>query len=161
MSNDKQQTQQSGEGMSLLAELRKRREEISEEMSHPQDLPVPGYDNLLWVRAKRIPWEHVNKIASRKPKKGQDPATLQKEQAADLIIATTQCIYFVERGQERVVSERWDDTLAEALGFSAPSARGVVMGVFNNDFAMVQFNNQIYQWLQGEEIEILTETEGE
>ena len=161
MSNKSNTEQSSGEGMSLLAQLRQRREEISQELSQPLNLPVPGYDNLLWVRTKRIEWEQVNKIASRKARKGQDAASLQKEQAADLIIATTECVYFVERGQERVVSERWDDTLAEALGFTAPSARGVVMGVFNNDFAMVQFNNQIYQWLQGEEVEVLTELEGE
>lgn len=150
------------ERLDLAQRLRARREEIKK--ADELFLEIQGYDGELVARYVKVEWDDVAKIG-RKAEKSKNPrATLMGQ--CDLLIATCGGIFFQEGGDSRkrvplamvakdVVEDlegfeeiKFDQHLAEYLGFESNSARQTVLGTFNNDLAIGPHHNEVVEWLQ-------------
>lgn len=141
----------SPEDMTLLKELRKKREQSLAERP-PLEIPVPGYDGLLVMKFVQIPWERANKIINKSQRAARKDPRKELEGAADLLVAACEGIYARLKPSDplRRIADGFDQDLAERLGFQAARAREVVFGTFNNDFAVMSTMNDVFNWISEE-----------
>lgn len=145
-----------GDGGSLMASLRAKRDEIEQSQGLPLELDIPGYDGLLVCRYKRVKWEIVSEISDRINANPDPGADLNG--SADLLIACCDEMLTRKDGQLVPLHEaigldlggkpvRYEERLAKAFGYEADSARQVVLGLFRNEFAVVQQQREVLAWL--------------
>lgn len=141
----------------LLADLRKKRSEISE--ARHLDLAIPGYDDELYARYIPVDWDEVKKVADKLEKSKNPRKELYAQ--ADVLARTCEQVLvrvkdkllplqsaFPELGEEPI---KFDDRLAKALGFEINShspARSAVLQTFNNDMALSAQHTAVMEWLQ-------------
>jgi len=148
---------------SLLSRIRERRAQLQEERH--LDLDIPGYDGMLVARYRPLPWDEVKKIGE-KVEKSKNP---RKElyAMADVLVRACDSIWFrdPETNELRPVQSgepvRYDDRLAEALGFTADSARQVLLATFNNDLAVTAHHMEAAEWMQASDVEVNEDLLGE
>lgn len=131
----------------------------------PLELAIPRFEGDLVALYEPIEWKIVNQIIHRIEKSKDEMAELYA--AADLLARA--CADFKVRVDDNLVSisevaddledgtpVRYDQNLAKALGIedqipSQHKGRQTVLAVFKNDFAVVSHQNQVVEWLRGEE----------
>lgn len=147
----------------LLGQLKAKRQEIAEKAQRNLYLAVPGYDDLLWLKFKRVPWEEVNKIATKAAKRAGKVTTAELDAACDLMIRACAGVYVKPDGvlEPQPYDEGFTVELAEKLGIQATTAREVVRGLYADDYALVNQNNELTEWLRGANVEDLGRFEGE
>lgn len=141
------------ERATLLATLRKRREEAKAD--HHLDLDIPGYDGLMLARFRPFPIEKTErKMAEFQRLSGKQPMLL-KSACDTLIDACEQIMLRKEEGGEPFAIDDdamppigFDQRLAELLEFKADSARQVVLGLFATEQAVLAMNVEVSRWMQ-------------
>lgn len=160
-------------GSSVMDLLRHRRQLRAQEITH--DIDIPGYGGDLFARYHLIDGKQLNAIASRIQKTERDPAGRNLLASVDVMVAACDGLYARDRGVERGLHEilgeetpvRYDVRLAQFLGFEgelgdAPTARGVVLALFNgNDLAVMSHSSRLQRWTMGAENELDEEFLGE
>lgn len=155
-------------GDSLADRLRTKRKQAIED-THA-DLPIPGYDRELWVRYRVLDsneMARIGKNVKRQAKKEEDRLLLS---AVDTLI--TACEGFFQsmdrtaESLEPIVHNehqlKYDEDLADFLGFTAGSARQVVMGVFaENDPQVIQHSVIVQRWMANTDYDVLSDILGE
>jgi hypothetical protein len=137
----------------VIASLREHRSQLGAQ-SKPLDFTVPGYDDLLVVRCKWIPFKDLSDGAQGL-KKISEPTALQIAAAADTLLSTCQELLIRVDDELRPLSKDaipitfGDPRLPELLGFAPTSnAREAVCAVFANEYALITASNVIIEWLQ-------------
>lgn len=131
-------TTSGGEGVSVLGNLKARREAIIEN-AH-KDLPVPRWrDPEIFVRFRPVDHSVIRKgqVAVEKAL-DRDKARREVEVNSDLLIAACVGVYAVIDGVEYSLRPgdpegeltTFDDDLAENLGLEGSTARAVVKGLY-------------------------------
>lgn len=146
---------------SVLASLRKRREQIGQ--AHECTLEIPGYGGELFCRYKKLEFDDIQRI-SRRTQESKNPLAALNGQADFLIQACETLLIkkpdgttvpmqelYPELGDEPI---RFDDRLGKALGYEASSARQAVLGLFNNDLALNDQANDLMLWMRSSEREV-------
>lgn len=145
---------------SMFAGLRAKREKIGGDRHI--DLDVPGYDGALVIRYGVVSWDEGRKMAEKFEQSKNPDKDLWAQ--VDFLIKGCQMVLMKDDdgnlqplhkltdafGDEPV---RFDDRLASALGIDATSARQVVLGTFNNEWAMTAQHNQFGEWLASSRVE--------
>lgn len=139
----------------LLARLREKRAAIGAKKDVV--VPIPGYDGELAVRYVWKPYEELAR-RGQQLQKVKDPTRRDLLAAADTLIQLCDEVVIpseetedgwrplAEEGEDAI---RYDDRLAEALGFTADTARETVFATFNgNDYAVLNTALQLSAWLQ-------------
>lgn len=147
----------------LLDRLREKRQALGAERTIT--LAVPGYDGELGVRYRWKPYEELGR-KGQQLQKVKDPTRRDLLAAADTLIALCdevvvrvddEWIALAEEGEEAI---RFDPELADKLGFSAATAREVVFGTFQNDYAVLTQAMQLSVWLQDTTQEVDSDFQG-
>lgn len=138
---------------SPLGRIRAKREQLAGQ-SGTLTLEIPGYAGDLHARYRYIPFSQAKKqgevMRESTPKKLHDLYG-----CADTLILT--CQEILVRGADGELEPvdleadtpiRFEKRLADELGFEAPSARAVVLGVFNNDYGVIAQAMRVSAWLQ-------------
>jgi hypothetical protein len=137
---------------SILSELRKARDKIGVG-ADPLRLPVPGYNGLLVVSYKWVPYSRLSATA-KSLGKIKDQLEQQVAAAADTLVATCDEILINDAGElhsfsPAPVTFADSEALAEALGFpKADSSRQTCYSVFNNEYAMIDAAFKVSSWLE-------------
>lgn len=149
------------ESGSLMATLRAKREALGAERR--LELDIPGYAGLLVARYKPVEWDVVSKIGDRVNR--SNSARSEVFGAADLLIACCEEI-LTRKGEELVpLNEapeleaslrevlgdqpvRYEQRLADAFQYEAVTAREVVIGLFRNDYALIDQHREVLNWLR-------------
>lgn len=146
---------------SVLQELRRKRDEISEDRRLV--LEVPGYGGTLLARYKPLPYRELRRAQKRNVKRNNaDPEAEVQFGVTALVRACDSMLVRLEEDAEPVelhttVEEfgdepvRYDDRLAKALGFEASSAAQVVRLVFKNTYAISTHYGEYDTWLASNE----------
>jgi hypothetical protein len=125
------------------------------------DLIVPGYEGLLGVRYKPVPEEEWKVIAQRLERAGNVDQTSGLDVAIDLIVAACDGVIWRDEpaldwqlvNDESDVPLRFDQRLAEWLGFEADTAREVVRGVFSPEgskpISPSVHGDAVAEWMRG------------
>lgn len=137
----------------LLNSLRASREELKAD--HYLDLDLPGYKGQLVARFRPFPLEkQERKMAEFQKASGKQPILL-KAACDTLIDACEQLMLRSEEGSEPFPIDAeampliaFDTRAAELFGFSANSARQVVIGLFPTEQAILAMNVRVSQWMQ-------------
>jgi hypothetical protein len=121
----------------------------------PLDLDVPGYDGILVIRYKWVPFSEISKNSEVLKRIGNQSA-LAVAACCETLIST--CVEFLIRAedgelhplsQDDVPITFLDKRLAEALGFDASlGSRDYVRSTFSNDYALIETANTVMEWLQ-------------
>jgi hypothetical protein len=121
----------------------------------PLDLDVPGYDGLLVIRFKWVPFSEISKNSEALKKIG-NRGVLAVAACCETLIST--CQEFLcrsEDGELHPLSQTdipitfADRRLADALGFDpSMNVREYVKATFNNDYAVIDTANTVMEWLQ-------------
>lgn len=148
---------------SLFEDLKRRRDQIGEERSILID--IPGYNGHLVARYKMVEWSQMRRIFRRMDKMKGDARELYA--MCDVLITCCDELLYREKpdGEPQSLEEgritRYDDFLAANLGFEAPNARAVVLGVFKNDLALAAHHSELVDWLQSSREDVDEEALGE
>ena len=137
---------------SLLERLREDRLALASAES--TTIEIPGYDGELVCRYRLMEASQLEKIARRAAKLPRERRNL----AVTMDSLSAACIEFetidhrnggdagklAENGDDPI---RYDDRLAEALGYTAKSAREAVLGLFGgNEIAVLTHGAQLARW---------------
>lgn len=148
----------------LLQQLRDRRQALV--AGRTIDLDVPGYDGDLVVRYRFVPYEELA-AAGEALAKVKDPRQREVFAACDTLARCADEVFLRVGGELTPVSEdgvpvKFDDRLAEALGFDDPgSARLNVRETFAcNDYAVIAQAIEVSAWLQDGEANATEEAAG-
>lgn len=138
---------------SVLATLQRLRSKLGAK-ADPLDIPLPGYEGLLILRCRWIPFKDLSAGAD-------DLATISEptEQsiaaAADTLVLTCQEFRIKVGDETRPLSEDavpvtfGDPRLPGLLGFDpVDSARDAARATLANEYALIGVGNQIVRWLQ-------------
>jgi hypothetical protein len=141
------------ETQSVLSNLRDMRGKLGSN-STPLDLAIPGYEGLLVLRCKWIPFKDLSKHA-QKLNKIDEVDELRVAAAADTLSLCCQEILIRVEDELRPMSEDsvpvtfGDPRIAQNLGFPFPdTTRETVRAVFANDYAMMTTAESLVTWLQ-------------
>lgn len=145
-----------GDAGSLMASLRAKRDAIEANQHKTLDLDIPGYDGLLVASYRRVKWEVVSAISDWINESEDPRADLLG--AADLLIAC--CDQMLTRKDDKLVPlheapgmdlegqpVRYEPRLADAFGYEQSSAREIVLGLFRNEFAVIDQHRDVMRWL--------------
>jgi hypothetical protein len=163
--------EQSEEGVTerddLLAKLRGLHKEAKAE--HHLDLPIPGYQNLVWARFR--PYEVAKSESKIKEfQKIKNSPLLLKAACDTLIDGCEQIMLLPEKfggdigpdgenlipiDAEAVPLIRFDSRLEELFNIENPSrnARGVVTGLFPTEQSVLAMHVRVSQWMEDVTIE--------
>lgn len=139
--------------VSPLGRLRAKREQLAGH-SGTLTLEVPGYDGELHVRYKYVPFNEAKKRGEIMLKETPKEFHELYGCADTLLLCCDEVLMRDQETHELVPLSRdgtplrFDKRLAEELGFEAPTARAVVLGVFNNDYAVISQAMRVSRWLQ-------------
>lgn len=152
-----------GEEESVLDRLKRRRDEIRAKSDI--DMDIPGYDGELVAKFKRMPWEALKKIAENAEASRSSLKELFGH--ADVLATACEALYIRRQlpgGESQLtplnelyhddfgdVPVRFDPRLSTWLGLRIdgnPTARKVVLAVFNNDLAVTAMHNELGAWMQ-------------
>ena len=137
---------------SLLERLREDRRALASAES--TTIEIPGYDGELVCRYRLMEASELEKIARKAAKLPRERRNL----AVTMDSLSASCIEFetvdhrnggaagtlAENGGDPI---RYDDRLAEALGYTAKSAREAVLGLFGgNEIAVLTHGAQLARW---------------
>lgn len=137
--------------------LKARRRKLAEDKT--LDLPVQGYGGDLVVRYKLLDWDTLNEIETKALRSDNPRAELYGQM--DTLIAACDMVLIKADGDKepRPAHEadpslgeplRFDERLADKLGFEAKSAREVLVGVFDgNETAIPPIYQALSRWLSG------------
>lgn len=138
---------------SVISTLRGLRSKLGAQ-SPPFDVVVPGYDDLLIVRCKWVPFKDLNQGA-KDLQKISEPTELQIAAAADTFVTTCQELLIrvddvvKPLAKDGVPITFGDPRLPDLLGFTpTTSARDAVRSVFANEYALITTANSVVEWLQ-------------
>lgn len=139
--------------MNLLASIRAKREEAKGD--HVLDIDIPGYEGMVVARFRPFPIEKTErKMAEFQKMVGKQPVMLKA--ACDTLIDACEQI-MIRNGPEdepkpidadAVPPIAFDSRLAELFGYSATTARQVVLGLFPTEQAIVAMNIRVSGWMQ-------------
>lgn len=153
---------------SVLADLRRRREELRAERETVID--IQGYDGLLGARYKPIPYEKLQAIQAKaeKAEAKRSPYAVLNGQLDTLIEG---CEEIVARATE---DEPWAPLDADEpvkfetrlgdqdlFGFPANTAREAVRGLFPSEIAIGNHYVEFVRWLEGTDTEVDEDLAGE
>jgi len=142
---------------SLLDQLRKKREEVTE--NNTCFIPIPGYDAyppILVAKYGILDGKELDNIGRKVARETKDRWQRNILAAMDVLIACCQGMYVDHQNGEEpepltmngepIIGYSAD--LAQALQFNATTARQVVSGVFaSNDLALMQHNVRLSMWM--------------
>jgi hypothetical protein len=143
-----------GDMQSVTASLRELRGKLGQGAT-PLELDVPGYEGLLVVRYRWVPFDQISKNSEALKKIGNQSALAVAACAETLLTTCQEFLIRTEDGELQPLSQTdvpitfSDKRLAEALGFD-PSlgVREYVKATFNNDYAVIDQANTVMEWLQ-------------
>lgn len=151
---------------SLLDRLRAQRAaQLSEKRL---TLPVPGWNGLLHVRYRPLPWEDLTDLLRRatdEPRAALDANCDTLAKACDALLVKDddgdlRSLADVLRAQgEQVHGEvRFDEVACEVLGLEAASARETVLAVFGGavspEVAVAEQAGRLGAWMRGASEEV-------
>lgn len=155
---------------SLLDQLRVIREELGK--ARETALEVPGYEGLLFVKYQYVDgmWDEMKKIGQA-VEKSKNPRKELYGQADTLLFACKEVVVYQperadadENGYCPILPNqgvtKFDENLAEALGFEAKTAREVLFGVFRNHLAISKQHNELMDWAASNQRDLDKDTEG-
>lgn len=141
------------DSQSVISTLRGLRSRLGAQ-SPPFDVVVPGYDDLLIVRCKWVPFKDLNQGA-KDLQKITEPTELQIAAAADTFVTTCQELLIRVDNEVRPLAQDGvpinfgDPRLPELLGFApTTTARDAVRAVFANEYSLITTANSVVEWLQ-------------
>jgi hypothetical protein len=142
----------------MLDRLREKRSNLGAKRTVTID--VPGYDGELGVRYQWKPYEELAR-RGQALQKVKDPTKRDMLAAADTLIALCDEVVIQAESDPRADEKGWapltdegddpikfDEYLADKLGYEATSAREAVFGLFNNDYAVLNQAMTLSVWLQ-------------
>lgn len=137
----------------LLTSLRAKREALKAD--HYLDLDIPGYDGLLLARFRPFPIEKSEAKAKQLQKlQASNAPVLLKASCDTLIDACEQLMVRTEEGgdpkpidPDTDVPIAFDSRAAELFGFSATTARQVVIGLFGTEQSIVAMSVEVSRWM--------------
>ena len=139
---------------STLAQIREARKTIGAG-ADPLDLEVPGYNHLLVIRYKWIPFKELSS-SSQRLSKIQDVTDRSIAAAAETVTKTCQEILIRVDGTLKPLAQEGQPAqtfaspeLGTVLGFPVQqSARENARAVFNNEYALIDAGAKIVTWLE-------------
>lgn len=163
-------------GKSIIESMRAKRKQIAGDKDIT--LEVPGYNGQLLVKYRHLSFAEVKRNidrVNREVNKGNENAHL--DGAADNLAVACEEVFWKETSDSKVIP------LAESLGYETPvkfdtrltevldirgaggelveSARECVLGVFDNDLAIMAHHTEFTEWLRGANKEVDEELAGE
>ena len=152
---------------SVLAQIRKRREELKRDRH--VDLDVPGFDGLLVARYQPLAYRKLREIIQRAEKQHRsDPAMEELAGAADVLNNACVGVFVRENGELTPVTYkgepvlRFDRDCAGALGLDEEqTARDVLFDVFPDEFSVIRQYAAFSEWQARTEPEANEELVGE
>lgn len=136
----------------LIERLRAARRE--QEKPHYTVITIPGYEGLMGVRYKYVSAERIEQLSKKLQREIRKTKAKAEGLLASLDTVIAACEEIVIRGSD---DEEWqslgdppirfDDRLAETLGYEADNARDAVLGCFNNEHAIIRHNILVSRWL--------------
>lgn len=139
--------------LSVISQLREKRKTLGAG-AKPLRLEVPGYDGLLLIDFKWVPFSELAKNALSL-QKVKSPIEVQIAAACDTLIATCDG-FFIRIGEDvKPLDEDepfdtfGDPRLPELLGYEAAnSARESCRSLFANEYSLITTANTVLEWLQ-------------
>lgn len=141
-------------------------------------LPIPGFQEELWVRFKPVPWEILEKIAN-KTEKSKSRRKLLHAQADTLVAACDEVLVMPQNGEteadlkriqdldpefsDNEPNIRFDQELAKYLVIDdarIDSARDVLYAVIPDGMALAVFHNEVADWQQSADVDVDNELPG-
>lgn len=152
-----QLAEESPEQKSLLDSLRRKHKEL--ETNKETLIPLPGYEAdppILLAKYRLLEGKEVDMISSKVMRETKNQWDRNVLAAVDVFIAACEGLYYdmddgtgpqpMSLNGDPIMGYTTD--LAEALEFTANSARQVVFGVFtNNEVAIMQHNVRLSRWM--------------
>lgn len=151
-----------GDKQVLIDQIAGLREEAKAD--HHLDLPVPGYDKLLWARFRPFPSAKTEKKAAELRKAAQRGEPIMLSASMDTIIDACEQIMVLkpefagDKGLDGAnlipiddeVPIKFDTRLAELLKFGdgIKTARDVLLGLYPTEQSILGQSVTIAQWLQ-------------
>jgi len=139
---------------SLRERLRRQRQESADNKT--VDLPLPEYDNpQLVARYRLMETKELGQLGDRIRREYKSTMDRALYGAMDSIITCCIGLYARWPDSEELIPLgtedapiKFDQALAEYLGFEATTARGVVFETFGqNDFAIISHNVTLTRWM--------------
>lgn len=135
---------------SPIEALRAKREELRSRKT--EIFHVPGYDGLLAVEYRLLGYDAAREIG-RKHRQKNDPRRLINSQIDTLIAACVNFHYVDKDGKYQTLDGdnvvRYDKRLAEILEIEDhDSARQIVLGVFQNEIALIDHHVTVMDWMR-------------
>lgn len=148
------------ESENLIGQIKSLREEAKSD--HHLDLPIPGYQRLLWGRYRPFPSAKSEAGAAELRKAASRGLPIMLNASIDTIVDACEQIMVLkpefngepgETGEnlkplDDEVPIRYDVRLAELIGYQTRSTRDVVTGLFPTDQSIMAHSITIAQWLQ-------------
>lgn len=146
---------------SIMAELRRRRENIGSDTETYLDIPgLEGASGVQLVgKYRRLSYGEIEKIA-QKVEKSKHPRKTLMAQVDTIAMALVEMCIRLPDGTLKPLAEivpgrdpdnpvLYDNALGEFLGFDPEgSARKAVLATFNNDLAIPKHHNDLAVWFQ-------------
>lgn len=152
------------EKANLLAHVRELREAAKRD--HHLDLPIPGLNDLVWIRFRPFPFEKTERKSAEFQKlMGKQPIAVKA--ACDTLIDACEQVMLLKPefngdiGEDGVnlmpIDEDalppigFDQRLAEAFGIPITpgmTARQIVLAMFPTEHAVVHMNIRVSEWMQ-------------
>lgn len=133
---------------SLAARMRGRAQELERQVTETFD--IPGWEDILAVELRLMPWATLRGIGQRN-RKVKQAAIQELYTAADSIITATEQFYEVAGEHKTPLEESWI-TLAKRTGRPLPedlTQRQAVIALVGDTRVMVLYN-EWSEWMQGE-----------
>lgn len=141
-----------GRPSNLIERLREARREA--EQPHDAVLEVPGYEGLLGVRYKYVSAENIEILGRRLQREIKRDKVKAENLLASIDTLIACCDEVVVRDSEdagwKSLADppvRFDGRLADVLDYEASNARDAVLGLFNNEHAIIRHNIVLSRWL--------------
>lgn len=136
----------------LLEQLRTERRESMEDLDTL--IPVPGYEQVpLLIQYRMMDGHEIDKIGRRAVKTSRDRWTRNLTAAIDTMIAAATGVFIEVEGEVKPLTLNrqpilgYTPELAEALDFTANTAREVVIGTFQNkDMHIANHSMRLQRW---------------
>ena len=146
---------------SIMAELRRRREEIGEDKETYLDIPgLEGASGVQLVgKYRRLSYSEIEKIAKKVEKSKHPQKTLMAQVDTIAMALVEMCVRLPDGtlkpladlipGRDPDLPVLYDNSLGDFLGFDPEgSARKAVLATFNNDLAIPKHHNDLAVWFQ-------------
>lgn len=145
---------------SMMSALREQYETLAK--SNTVDLPIPGYNGMLWARYHLLDVQNdMKKIGRRIRKQFKEVEDQIFYVNLDAMILACEGLYYDRDGEKLSLAEgladgndepvKYDQRLATFLGWpleEVASARDVVKRLFKNESAIIEHGRQLNDWMR-------------